>query len=57
MANEPINANIEEEAFAATEKPTATPIPGLTATMEIAGAESIPGAQPDKIVLGFSRES
>lgn len=57
MANEPINANMEEEAFAATEKPTATPMPGLTATMEIAGAESIPGAQPDKIVLGFSRES
>ena len=33
-----------------------TPMPGLTATMEIAGAESIPGANPDKIILGFARE-
>lgn len=34
----------------------ATVMPGLTATMEIAGAESIPGANPDPIILGFSRE-
>lgn len=33
-----------------------TELPGLTATMEIAGVESIPGANPDRIVLGFARE-
>lgn len=33
-----------------------TKMPGLTATMEIAGAESIPNANPDKIILGFARE-
>lgn len=35
---------------------TPTPLPGLTATMEIAGAESIPNATPRRIVLGFTRE-
>lgn len=34
----------------------ATVMPGLTATMEIAGVESIPGVNPDKTILGFSRE-
>lgn len=36
------------------EKPT--PMPGLTATMEVAGAESIPDARPARIVLGISKE-
>lgn len=35
---------------------TPTELPGLTATMEIAGAESIPGACPDSVTLGYSRE-
>lgn len=35
---------------------TPTEMTGLTAAMEIAGVESIPGAKPDKIVLGFSRD-
>lgn len=34
----------------------ATEMPGLTATMEIAGVESIPNTNPDKIILGFARE-
>ena len=56
MANE--NTNIEEEkAFASTERPSADRIPGLTATMEIAGVESIPDVNPDRVILGFSRES
>ena len=35
---------------------TPTELPGLTATMEIAGAESIPGAHPENVTLGYSRE-
>jgi hypothetical protein len=38
------------------EQEDSTELPGLTAAMEVAGVESIPGAKPDKIVLGFSRE-
>ena len=58
MTSEPIDTNVEEveeKISVSAEEPTA--MPGLTATMEIAGVESIAGAQPDKIILGFSRES
>lgn len=33
-----------------------TILPGLTATMEIAGVESIPNVDPGTIVLGFARD-
>lgn len=35
---------------------TPTEMPGLTASMEVAGVESIPGVDPGRIVLGFSKE-
>lgn len=35
---------------------TPTEMPGLTASMEIAGVESIPGVDPGRIILGFSKE-
>ena len=54
MAKE--NTTSTSEATTVPETPAATPMPGLTATMEIAGAESIPGANPDRVVLGFARE-
>ena len=46
--------NEQEEPKTSGEAPT--PLPGLTATMEIAGAESIPNAKPRRIMLGFSRD-
>lgn len=33
-----------------------TEMPGLTATMEVAGVESIPNVKTDKVVLGYSRD-
>lgn len=54
MAKE--NTTNTTEATTVPETPAVTPMPGLTATMEIAGAESIPGATPDKVILGFARE-
>ena len=33
-----------------------TEMSGLTATMEVAGVESIPNVKTDKVVLGYSRD-
>ena len=46
--------NPNEREMQEENKPTE--LQGLTATMEIAGVESIPGAQPDIITLGYSME-
>lgn len=33
-----------------------TEMPGLTATMEVAGVESIPNVKTDRVVLGYSKD-
>lgn len=49
------NENVFPENGGTVEEKPVT-MPGLTATMEVAGVESIPNTQHSGVVLGFSRE-
>lgn len=48
----------EMEIPEVNEEPVAEPtvMEGVTATMEVAGIESIPDIEPGRIVLGFARD-